>query len=275
MKNKTTLFTIILFITSLSVSYGEDIEKFKDKLAALNNVLIENQVDKNWLFSNIEDKRFKIYYDLDKFFGAMKEKKVDKQEKSWEWFKNHFGLDLKIKMGQKFLKEKANVLQKAEDKNGIPKELVAALLGMESNFGMESQKGTFYIFNVFVTQYLLFENRENIAVEQLTALYNFEKRADKPTFYFIGSFAGACGWAQFIPSSLMNYFVDSNNIDAHIDIYDLEDCIAGVENYLFNFGLNRENINVSESLYKAIYAYNRSDTYVKAILYIYEGLQEL
>lgn len=273
--NSKLLFVMIIILTNFTQLFSEDIEKFKDKLTALNDVLIENQVDTNWLYSNIEDMRFKIYYDLEKFFGEMKEKKVDKQEKTWEWFKNHFGLDLKIKMGQRFLKEKADILQKAEDKNDIPKELISALLGMESNYGMESQKGTFYIFNVFVTQYLLFENRKDIAVRELAALYNFEKRSNRTTFYFIGSFAGACGWGQFIPSSLMNYFVDSNNIDENIDIYDLEDCIFSIENYLFNFGLNRENINTPESMYKAIYAYNRSSTYVKAILYIYEGLLAL
>ena len=47
-----------------------------------------------------------------------------------------------------------------------------------------------------------------------------------------------------------------------------------IENYLYNQGLNYENINLLKSRYYAIYKYNPSDAYAKAVLYIYDVLRK-
>ena len=268
------ILSILLLVFPLSFLYPENIpEIYSQKIAELNNRLISLGAPDEWLSENLSNENFKIYYDLQKYFSNMKEKRVDRNEKDWEWFKNHFGLDLKIKMGEKFIKENSDVLIKVEEKNGIDYEMICAIIGMESNYAMQSQKGTFFTFNVFVTQYILFENREKIAADQLINLYRFCEKSNKSVFYFIGSFAGACGWAQFIPSSLVNFFVDSNGIDSDMDPYSLDDCLFSIENYLFKNGLNGNNISDYQSKYNSIYSYNRSATYVKSILYIYDGLK--
>jgi Membrane-bound lytic murein transglycosylase B len=124
-----------------------------------------------------------------------------------------------------------------------------------------------------VSQYI-FANRKKFAVREITALYKFSLMTEHPPQYFTSSYAGAIGWGQFIPSSLLAFFIDSNGLDDDIDPFDIEDTIFSVENYLYKNKLTGENIGDYDSKYKAVFAYNHSDAYVKAVLYIYDGLRK-
>jgi hypothetical protein len=73
----------------------------------------------------------------------------------------------------------------------------------------------------------------------------------------------------------MSFYLDSNDNFSDIDIYSLEDNIVSIENYLYKNGLSAKNINNYESRYKAVYSYNHSDSYVKAVLYMYDKLRLL
>jgi membrane-bound lytic murein transglycosylase B len=73
---------------------------------------------------------------------------------------------------------------------------------------------------------------------------------------------------------LLAFFIDSNGIDDDIDPFSIDDTIFSVENYLYKNNLTGENIGDYDSKYKAVFAYNHSDVYVKAVLYIYDGLRD-
>ena len=90
----------------------------------------------------------------------------------------------------------------------------------------------------------------------------------------MGSFLGASGFAQFMPSSLMNCFINSNFNDDDIDIYSVEDTIFSIQNYLYMNKLNKLNINIYESRYYSVFRYNPSKAYVDAVLMIYDELRK-
>jgi len=77
-----------------------------------------------------------------------------------------------------------------------------------------------------------------------------------------GSWAGAFGLCQFVPSSYLHYAVDGNG-DGRVDLFNVVDALASVANYLKRSGWEKEN---QEKKKKAIYAYNHCDNYVKAVL---------
>lgn len=249
-----------------------------DRLMELNRKLVEKGVAESWLYDSMILREFKLHSNIGNYFHNMAEHRVERKERDFNWYKRHFGLDLKIAMGENFLKRHIKTLRAVEDKNGLPYELVAAIIGMETNFADRRGRGSFYVFNTLVSQYLYVPKRERFAINQLAALYNFSEKTGRPVNYFIGSFAGASGWAQFIPSSFLYFFIDSAGDDHDIDIYSVEDCLFSIENYLYMDeagGLRAEMVGDEEALSKAIYSYNRSEAYVKAVIYIYHGLREM
>jgi membrane-bound lytic murein transglycosylase B len=204
----------------------------------------------------------------------MAENQVSRKERDFEWYKIHMGLDIKIQNARPFIDKYIKTLEQAEKKHGIHYELITAILGIETSYATSNRSlGNFIIFPALVSQYIFMPKRRNWAARELASLYKFSKKTNKPVYYFMGSFAGACGWAQFIPTSLLKYFIDTQDNDLNIDIYAVDDSIISIENYLFYHGLNIENIHDFNSRYYAVFKYNPSEAYAKAVLYIYDALR--
>jgi len=249
-------------------------ETYRDDLEELSLHLSEKGVPEEWFSSNINRDSFTFYPQIESYFSNMAENRVNRGEIDLKDYKQHFGVDLKIRKGIRFIEEHQEILTKVQQKNGIDYELIVAILGMETNFGEQRQRGNFYVFDTLVSQYLLLPRRQSFAVNELAALYTFSQITQKEIDYFIGSFAGASGWGQFIPTSLVAYFVSADGKDENIDIFSIEDTVFSIENYLAAHRLNGDTINYPETRRKAVFAYNRSEAYVKAVLYMYEEFKK-
>ena len=244
------------------------------KIKELKQQLIINGVPGEWFDEQIQNETFRIHYNIDQYFQKSAEKQTDHDKKyDIAWYFARLDVDAKIEKGKTFIENRNEIFNRAEARHGIHKELIAAIIGIETNFADLQQRGKFYAFNSLVSQYI-FANRMKFAVREITALYKFSLMTGHPPQYFTSSYAGAIGWGQFIPSSLLAFFIDSNGIDDDIDPFDIEDTIFSVENYLYKNNLTGENISDYDSKYKAVFAYNHSDVYVKAVLYIYDGLRD-
>ncbi len=250
-------------------------EEYLQKLDELYAKLTALKVPQDWFIKAVESDSFKYHYTMPNNFYNMAEHQVGREDTSFEWYMNRLGVKEKalkaVPFKEKYLKE----LEKAEKKNGMHYEIILGILGMETNYAESLYKGSHYVSNALISQYLFTPRREKFAVTQLTELYKFTKKTGKPNYSFIGSYAGACGWGQFIPSSLNSFFIDSQNNDQDIDIYSVEDNIASIENYLFQSGLSKSNMNDYDARFKAVYSYNHSDAYVKAVLYIYDEMRKI
>jgi len=243
------------------------------QITELRQKLIANGVPGEWFDKQIQHDTFHTYSKIDQCFKKAVEKQID-QDKTHDvsWYFERMGVDAKIEKGKPFVEKYSEIFNRAEKKHGIHKELLAAIIGIETNFADHHQRGKFYAFNSLVSQYV-FTERKKFAVREITALYKFSQKSGHPPQYFTSSYAGAIGWGQFIPSSLQRFFIDSNGMDDDTDPFSIEDTIFSVENYLYNSDLSGNNIDNDGSRYKAVYAYNHSDVYVRAVLYIYDGLR--
>lgn len=247
----------------------------KELLLELRRYLVSNGVPGAWFDEHVTHEKFTLYPKVPQYFEKSPERRVDRtEEKDLDWYFNLFRVDIKIERGLSFIEENRTVLEQAEQKNGIHKELITAILGMETHFASNRQKGKFLTFNTLVTQYLM-TDRKRFSSRELVALYKFSQRSRKPVWYFIGSYAGAAGWGQFIPTSMEVYFRDAAGDEADMDIYAVDDNIFSIENYLFRNGLNGSNIDNEKALYRGVHSYNHSDAYVKAVLHIYRNLRKL
>jgi len=143
---------------------------------------------------------------------------------------------LRIATAKKLLIEKKNLLEKVEKEFGVPKEILLSLWGIETNFGVH--KGKVDIISALAT--LSFDKRRSayFTNELIILLRLIDKNIiDMNSMY--GSWAGAHGNFQFMPSSINNYAIDYDN-DGKIDLVNsLEDSFASAANYLSSIGWNK------------------------------------
>jgi membrane-bound lytic murein transglycosylase B len=143
--------------------------------------------------------------------------------------------------------------------------IFVTIAGIESNYG--SHHSQYSVFNSLYTQIHEMPRRAKWASKELAEFikYCFNDQLDPQEIG--GSYAGAFGYGQFIPSSFNNYSVDFNE-DGVRQPYDWPDVLGSIANYLRRNGYkpNSTNYEKDGDIWKSIYAYNHSDNYVMAVL---------
>jgi membrane-bound lytic murein transglycosylase B len=139
----------------------------------------------------------------------------------------------RISRGREMLEAHASVLAQAESRYGVPKEIILGIWGMETNYG--SFKGDKDVIRSLATLANIRYRGDFFRDELLTALELIEKGHVERS-ELRGSWAGAMGHTQFMPSSYMKYAVDQTG-DGHADIWtSTSDAIASTANYLKGYG---------------------------------------
>ena len=248
--------------------------EYWEKIEELNRRLVSRGVPEHWLADNMNHEQFRIYHSVVRHFTNMPEHRVGRGERDQDWYMRHFGVEERVRRGANFRRVHRDALLAAEQRHGIHYELLMAIMAIESDYANPRWRGTFYTFPTLVSQFLLLPRRERFAVNELVALYEFTQKTNKDVYHFIGSFAGAAGWGQFIPSSMLNFFINANDNFYEVDIFCIDDTLHSISNYLFHHGLNRQNIRNRQTLFRVIRTYNHSDAYVRAVLFIYDELRK-
>jgi membrane-bound lytic murein transglycosylase B len=187
---------------------------------------------------------------------------LDRTGKGFNYLSRSFGLLTKksIQRGQKILKENRAAFRALEKKYGVEKEAILAIYRVETNLG--TTRGSAIVFNSLITMSLLENRRSDWAADEVVSLLMLSKMNKMDPFSIRGSWAGAFGLCQFIPSSYLRYGVDGDN-DGVIDLFDFHDAMASIANYLKAHGWQKGNHETNRN---AIWAYNHCDSYVKAVL---------
>ncbi len=138
----------------------------------------------------------------------------------------------KVSKGLSFYKQNSSLIKSIENKFKIEQELLLSLMGIETNFG--TYVGKMDILSSLAT--LSFDQRrsEFFTKELLTLLRLIEKKQINHEILF-GSWAGAFGFFQFMPSTMKNYALDYDN-NGSIDLKNNQDAYASAGNYLSQIG---------------------------------------
>lgn len=142
----------------------------------------------------------------------------------------------RVRNGQDRLLQNTEVLQRIDTTYGVDREAVVAIWGMESNFGQ--QMGSKNVIRSLAT--LAYEGRRpDFGRDQLIAALQILQHGDVPAGNMIGSWAGAMGQTQFIPTTYNRYAVDFDG-DGRRDIWaSSPDALASTANYLQTSGWQR------------------------------------
>lgn len=155
---------------------------------------------------------------------------------AWDRYVRHKVTSRRIKQGKLFLKKYKTAFAKAEKKYGVAKEYIAAIIGIESVYG--KNVGKYPVFDTLTT--LAFEkNRRNKFFKNQLKKFiqlSFDNKFDPKSVK--GSYAGAIGLCQFMPSNYEPYGVDLNG-DGRVTLQNPVDAIGSVAKYFKKNGWRR------------------------------------
>jgi len=222
---KLIKYILIIFIISFTSSFSNDQIDFQKWKKNFKKIALKN---------NISETTFDIVMAKVKFLPDVI--KYDRyQPEFYEDTKTYISKRTskkKVSKGIDFYKDNLKLINTIETKYKIEKELLLALMGIETNFG--TYVGKMDILSSLAT--LSFDKRRSdfFSNELLILLSLIEKdQIDYKTLY--GSWAGAFGFFQFMPSTMKNYAIDYDN-DNYIDLKNNNDAYASAANYLSKIG---------------------------------------
>jgi membrane-bound lytic murein transglycosylase B len=161
--------------------------------------------------------------------------------KNWAAYRDRFVEPQRIGAGARFWAEHADWLQRAEERFGVPAEIVVGIIGVETFYGRVT--GNFRVLDVLATLAFDFpkgrSDRSAYFRSELEEFLVLSRREGLDPTEVKGSFAGAMGLPQFMPGSLNRFAVDFD-ADGHIDLSgSAADVVGSVANFLAEHGWQR------------------------------------
>jgi len=229
---KLKIFLIICLFTIFNSSISLSNEKFNEWLIEFKGRAINQGVSKDTVDNALKNAKF-----LERIV-ALDRKQPEFFEKTYEYLDKRVN-EARIRAAKKLLSENSILLQKVNAKFKVNNEILVALWGIETNFGVN--KGKVDIISALST--LSFDNRrsEYFEKELIILLKLIDKKIVKYESLY-GSWAGAIGNFQFMPSTIQNYalnFDENSDIDL---INSFQDSLASAANYLKTIGWNEKDI---------------------------------
>jgi membrane-bound lytic murein transglycosylase B len=161
--------------------------------------------------------------------------------KNWRVYRSRFIDPVRIAAGVAFWQANAATLERAEREFGVPAEIIVGIIGVETIYGQNV--GNFRVIDALATLSFDFPDAHPRAVErraffqnELEQLLSLAQRTDTDPASLRGSYAGAMGLPQFMPSSWVRYAIDFDG-DGRVDLFKSPaDVIGSVANYFKGFG---------------------------------------
>ncbi len=151
------------------------------------------------------------------------------ESKPWHQYRPIFVTPQRIQGGIRFWKQNAAALQRAEQKYGIPREIIVAIIGVETRYGRHA--GRYPVFDALATLAFAYPPRASFFKSELEQFLLMTREEKLPADKMLGSYAGAMGMPQFISSSFRRYAVDFDG-DGKKDLWNNPtDAIGSVANY--------------------------------------------
>ena len=163
------------------------------------------------------------------------------QAKNWRLYRSRFIDPVRIRAGLRFWQDNAETLTRAERAYGVPAEIIVGIIGVETIYGQ--QMGNFRVMDALATLAFDFPAAHPRAAErteffqrELEQFLSLTHRTHVDPFTPRGSYAGAMGLGQFMPSSWVRHAIDFDG-DGRVDLFNSPaDAIGSVANYFIAHG---------------------------------------
>jgi len=187
------------------------------------------------------------------------------EKMEYKKYRKIFIKDTRIDKGREFYYANKDMVDSIAKMYGVERSLLLSIAGVESNFGGNHKK--YSVFNAYYTIINSIPRRAEWAKSELAEYLEYCYRDDVPVQSVHGSYAGAFGYGQFIPSSFNRFAVDHDK-DGLRSHDEWPDVLASMANYLIKHGFGKGSTDYSKDSdnWKGIYGYNHSTHYVRVVI---------
>ena len=229
MKNILLVAAFTLFYNNLSFSH--DIERDNIKIF-IENMVEKHGFDKKELSSILAQAESK-----ESILNAIS--RPAERTLTWNQYRDIFIKDERIAAGVNFWKEHTETLNLISEETGVSIEILVGIIGVETYYGRIT--GGYRVIDALSTLAFDYPKRSPFFTRELEEYLLIAQEEKMDPFDATGSYAGAMGSPQFMPSSYRAYAVDSDN-DGKRDIWNnWSDVIGSVANYFIEHGWQRGN----------------------------------
>jgi membrane-bound lytic murein transglycosylase B len=226
-------------------------------------------LNKDYVFRTFADPRNQFLPDVVRKIAFLRKESPDIYKK--------FLTPETVARGRSYMDTHRAILNRAEARFGVAPEVIVAILTVESSLG--SNTGQYPVFNVFASLAVMdtpevinevglnaspdrLQKKAAWARRELAIFLKYCASHQVDPFSLTGSWAGAMGYCQFLPSSLNRCGVSASG-NGPVDLFTHDDAIFSIASYLKKSGFQRHN---RASWRRAVYSYNHSDAYVDTVL---------
>ena len=186
------------------------------------------------------------------------------EKKTWDIYKDLFLQPERIQAGLAFWQANQKALSRAEKEFGVPPSMIVAIIGVETLYG--KHQGNYRVLDALTTLAFYYPKRSGFFTNELGEYLLLCREKRVPVTHYLGSYAGAIGKPQFMPSSYRFYAVDYTGNGKRDLVNNDADSIGSVANYFHRHGWRRdegviEPVNVQGPHYKKLTMNTRSAGY--------------
>jgi membrane-bound lytic murein transglycosylase B len=229
---------LVAILLALALSFGA--------LGAERKATYGNRDDVRAFVREMVDKHGFVEKELLFLFGRAKREPAilaaiappkDAPMRSWQVYRSRFLTESRIAEGAEFWRRNAAALARASETQGVPPEIIVAIIGIETIYGR--QMGTWRVIDALATLAFDYPPRADFFRGELEQYLLFARDSSLDVFSVRGSYAGAIGIPQFMPGSYRRYAVDFDG-DGAIDLRaSPTDAVGSVANFLVKHGWRR------------------------------------
>ena len=159
-------------------------------------------------------------------------------QRNWFDYRARYLDDARVQSGVLFMRTHQAAMERAQREFGVPPEIIAAIIGVETHYGRIT--GNFRTLDALVTLSFDYLRRAEYYRQQLTEFFLLAREQNSDPLTIKGSFAGALGLPQFMPGSIRRYAVDFDG-DGRVDLTtSTADAIGSVASFLVAHGWQRD-----------------------------------
>ena len=193
------------------------------------------------------------------------------EKKNWDVYRDLFLTPQRLKGGLDYWTANQKTLERAQKRYGVPAEIIIAILGVETLYG--ERQGENKVLDALATLAFNYPKRSAYFTKELKEYLLLCREHGVPATLYKGSYAGAMGKPQFMPSSYRYYAVDFNNNGKRDLISNNEDSIGSIANYFHKHGW-RENQGIAQHAQLTGWRFRRIQTNTKTANYTYSQLEQ-
>ncbi len=222
---KSFLYLFILFNISY-VHADASLLKQKPVKLFIRDMVNQHHFDRKQLVTILNEARFQpqIIESMERPY----------EKKTWDVYKELFLTSQRVQAGVEFWRANQATLERAQKQYGVPADMIVAIIGIETLYG--KNQGNYRVLDALTTLAFYYPKRSEFFTKELKEYLLLCREHGVPATKYLGSYAGAMGKPQFMPSSYRFYAVNFSGKSRPDLMHEDQDVIGSVANYFQKHG---------------------------------------